>query len=93
MRKKLIAFLVAFSLITSAVPVMAGEIDEADIIADALVVRPVSFAAMLVGSVIFVVALPFSIPSGSVGTVGQEIVVTPAKYTFVRPLGDFDYIP
>ncbi len=93
MRKKLIAFLVIFALITAAVPAMAGEIDEADIIADALVVRPVSFAAMLVGSVIFVVALPFSIPSGSVGTVGQEIVVTPAKYTFVRPLGDFDYIP
>lgn len=93
MRKKLIAFLVIFALITAAVPAMAGEIDEADIIADALVVRPVSFAAMLVGSVIFVVALPFSIPSGSVGTVGQELVVTPAKYTFVRPLGDFDYIP
>lgn len=93
MRKKLIAFLVIFALITAAAPAMAGEIDEADIIADALVVRPVSFAAMLVGSVIFVVALPFSIPSGSVGTVGQELVVTPAKYTFVRPLGDFDYIP
>lgn len=93
MRKKLIAFLMIFALITSAVPVMAGEIDEADIIADALVVRPVSFAAMLVGSVIFVVALPFSIPSGSVGTVGQEIVVSPAKYTFVRPMGDFNYIP
>jgi hypothetical protein len=93
MRKKLIAFLVIFALITAAAPAMAGEIDEADIIADALVVRPVSFAAMLVGSVIFVVALPFSIPSGSVGTVGQELVVTPAKYTFVRPMGDFDYIP
>lgn len=93
MRKKLIAFLVIFALITSAVPVMAGEIDEADIIADALVVRPVSFAAMLVGSVIFVVALPFSIPSGSVGTVGRQIVVVPAKYTFVRPMGDFDYNP
>jgi len=93
MRKKLIAFLMIFALITSAVPVMAGEIDEADIIADALVVRPVSFAATVVGSVIFVVALPFSIPSGSVGTVGQEIVVAPAKYTFIRPMGDFDYNP
>jgi len=93
MKRKLIAFLVSFALITSAVPVMAGEIDEADIIADALVVRPVSFAAMLAGSVIFVIALPFSIPSGSVETVGQQIVVAPAKYTFIRPMGDFDYNP
>lgn len=93
MKRKLIAFLVIFALITSAVPVMAGEIDEADIIADALVVRPVSFAAMLAGSVIFVIALPFSIPSGSVETVGQQIVVAPAKYTFIRPMGDFDYNP
>lgn len=93
MRKKLIAFLVIFALITSAVPVVAGEIDEADIIADALVVRPVSFASIVLGSVIFVVALPFSIPTGSVDTVGRHVVVAPYRYTFVRPLGDFDYNP
>jgi hypothetical protein len=93
MKRKLIAFLVIFALITSAAPAMARDIDEADIIADALFVRPVSLAATVVGSVIFVVALPFSIPSGSVGTVGQEIVVAPAKYTFIRPMGDFDYNP
>ena len=93
MRKKLIAFLVIFALIMSAVPTMASEIDDADIIVDALVVRPVSFASIVVGSVIFVVVLPFSIPSHSVGTVGQQIVVAPARYTFVRPLGDFNYEP
>jgi len=93
MRKKLIAFLVIFALISSAAQVMANEVDDADIIVDALFVRPVSFASIVVGSVIFVVALPFSIPSRSVGIVGQQIVVAPAKYTFVRPMGDFNYKP
>jgi len=39
----------------------------------------------------WVVALPFSIPSDSVGTAGQLLVVDPCKFTFTRPLGDFDY--
>jgi hypothetical protein len=39
----------------------------------------------------WVVSLPFSIPSGSVGTAGQLLVADPCKFTFVRPLGDFDY--
>jgi hypothetical protein len=92
MRKKLIAFLVMFALIMGTVPVMAAnnETTDADIIADVFLVRPISLASIVLGSAIFVAALPFSIPTRSVGKVGQVIVVEPCKFTFVRPVGDFN---
>jgi hypothetical protein len=37
-----------------------------------------------------VVALPFTIPSGSVKESAQFMVVEPAEYTFKRPLGEFE---
>jgi hypothetical protein len=46
-------------------------------------------AATAVGVVTFVVTLPFSALGGNVGEAGQILVVDPAKYTFVRPLGVF----
>jgi len=54
------------------------------------IVRPLSLAATALGVVMFVVALPVSIPTGSVKQVGKELVVVPFKYTFVRPVGAFD---
>lgn len=58
--------------------------------ADAVVARPLCFAATIVGSVIFVVSLPAAIPSGSTKKAAHALVVKPAKATFTRPLGDFD---
>ncbi len=61
-----------------------------DMLVDLVVVRPVGVVATVIGGVAFVVALPFTIPSGSVGTSAQEMVGRPAEYTFNRPLGEFD---
>lgn len=60
-----------------------------DMMVDALVIRPLGLAAMLVGTVLTVVALPFTLPSGSVESSARELIVKPAAYTFTRPLGDF----
>jgi hypothetical protein len=57
MRKKSIAFLVAFALIVSSVPAFAEPPKDGMVI----------------------------------DTAGQLLVVDPCKFTFVRPLGDFDY--
>ena len=57
------------------------------IIADILVLRPVGFVATLFGSVLYVISLPVSLPTGSADAVAQKLVVAPARYTFVRPLG------
>jgi len=60
-----------------------------DMVVDAVVMRPLGLAATLVGAVLTVVALPFTIPSGSVESSARELIVKPAEYTFKRPLGDF----
>ena len=58
--------------------------------ADAVVVRPACFLATVVGSAIFVVALPVAALSKSVKSTAHALVVTPANATFSRPLGDMD---
>ncbi|MGD0262504.1 MAG: hypothetical protein ABSD29_22295 [Verrucomicrobiota bacterium] len=68
----------------------SGTEDTTSIVVDAVVVRPVSFALTIVGSVLFVVSLPVAAPSHSVDKTAHALVVAPAKDTFVRPLGDFD---
>ena len=60
-----------------------------DMVVDVVVMRPLGLAATMVGAVLTVVALPFTIPSGSVESSARELIVRPAEYTFKRPLGDF----
>ncbi len=54
---------------------------------DALFARPVLFATTIVGSVVYVVSLPFSLLGGNAGEAGETLVLGPAKATFVRCLG------
>ena len=42
----------------------------------------------VVGLATFIVTLPFSALGGNIGEAGNTLVVEPAKYTFVRPLGE-----
>ena len=56
--------------------------------ADALVVRPACLVATAVGSVVFVVALPWAAASKSVKKTADTLVTKPANATFTRPLGD-----
>jgi hypothetical protein len=58
--------------------------------ADAVVVRPACLVATVLGSAIFVVALPVAAISKSVKKTADTLVAKPAKATFTRPLGDMD---
>lgn len=58
--------------------------------ADALIVRPISFVGTVLGSVAFVVTLPFTAPCHGVHTAAEALVVKPAQYTFTRELGDVE---
>ena len=60
-----------------------------DMVVDIVIVRPLGFVSMLVGTALTVVALPFTLPSGSVAASARALIVEPAVYTFKRPLGDF----
>ncbi|WP_417515488.1 hypothetical protein [Marinobacter sp.] len=54
---------------------------------DAVFVRPVLLATTIVGSVVYLVSLPFSLLGGNAEEAGDVLVVGPAKATFVRCLG------
>jgi hypothetical protein len=60
-----------------------------DMVLDAVVMRPLGLVATVLGTALTVVALPFTIPSGSVKASARELIVKPVEYTFKRPLGDF----
>ena len=91
MKKKLITFLVVLFMILSTAPVSAYETSDIDIIGDVFFAKPSGIAAIAVGSAIFVLALPFSLPTRSAGVVGQRLVLDPVEFTFCRPVGDFHY--
>lgn len=61
-----------------------------DMVLDLAISRPLGIVATVVGSALFVVALPFTIPSGSVGESADALVKRPIDYTFNRPLGEFE---
>ena len=67
----------------------ASEGDPLDIVADVALVRPGCFVATVLGSVVFIVALPIAVISRSVKETADTLVVQPAKATFTRPIGDF----
>jgi hypothetical protein len=63
--------------------------DPLDVVGDVALARPGCFLATVLGSAVFVIALPFAAASGSVKATADTLVVQPAKATFTRPLGDF----
>lgn len=66
------------------------QIDSAYMVGDALVARPLGLVATVAGFGLFIVASPFALISGSAGDAWDNMVAYPAKFTFTRPLGDFD---
>ena len=56
---------------------------------DTVVVRPVGFVATAVGSVFWLISLPFSASGDNTDQATEKLVKEPAAYTFKRPLGEF----
>ena len=54
---------------------------------DLLFVRPVLIGVTVLGSVGYVLSLPFSLAGGNASEVGSVLVAGPAKAAFVRCLG------
>ena len=61
-----------------------------EVAADAIVIRPACLVATVVGSAVFMVALPWAAASKSIKKTADTLVVKPAQATFTRPLGDMD---
>lgn len=58
-----------------------------DMIGDLVLQRPFGLANTIVGIGTWIVALPFTVFSGSVGNSGEKLVAEPGLHTFTRPLG------
>lgn len=65
------------------------EISTENMVADAILVRPLGICAVILGAGLFIISLPFSLLGKNVKEAGQKLVVAPAKFTFTRPLGEF----
>ncbi len=60
-------------------------------IADVLLMRPLGFAACIIGLVGAVVAYPFALMTNSQDRVCRALVEKPFRYTFQRPVGQMDW--
>ena len=96
-KKSMIIFLISIFLIAPcASTALAAEdyFEQEDpsggmMIYDFILVRPVGIVATAVGSVFWVISLPFSALGDNTDEATQALVKDPAAYTFSRPLGDF----
>jgi hypothetical protein len=57
---------------------------------DLLVMRPLSFSTLLVGTALFIPAAPITLLTtpADIGTVARILVLDPARFTFGRRLGE-----
>jgi len=57
---------------------------------DLIFARPIGVAAGIFGSALFVVSLPFTIPSGGVDEAVEMFIVKPFQFSFTREFPDED---
>jgi len=97
--RKLISYLMAVALafgsLSLSMSASAGETydfnskpNAGEILIDMLIMRPVMLVGTVLGTAAFIVSFPFSALGGNVPDSAQTLVVEPAQYTFLRPLGD-----
>ncbi|KJS32419.1 MAG: hypothetical protein VR64_06725 [Desulfatitalea sp. BRH_c12] len=67
-----------------------NQIEAGSMAADVLLARPLGIVATVVGFGLFVVSSPFSLAGRNAGEAWTALVTYPAKFTFARPLGEFD---
>ena len=97
-RKRLVCGLVlAVFLAVGAAPVSLAraEASESTVVRigagsfDLIVLRPLGFSQMVLGSGFLVIAWPLSYFSGHLEDIVEQAVTEPFEYTFTRSLGDF----
>jgi len=98
--RKPVSYLLAASLVLSSMTYVPGafaasysnsvepERTGGTMMADTFLIRPFMLAGTVVGLATFIVTLPFSALGGNIGEAGNTLIVEPAKYTFIRPLGE-----
>ncbi len=91
--RKPLAALVATALLAASPIAQASNVRYGDptygaMFVDGFVARPLGLGATVVGTAIWIVTLPFSAIGGNVSEATDRLIVDPARFTFVRPLGE-----
>lgn len=89
MKKAVIVIITILFTLTATFSFAASTDRDQAMVLDTLVGRPAGIVATVVGTVVFVAALPFSLLGGNTHDTARSLVVNPAKFTFGRPVGDF----
>jgi hypothetical protein len=58
------------------------------IVLDVLIARPLGITSLAIGTVVFIVALPYTIPSWTIGRTADKLIADPFRFTFLRPVGE-----
>lgn len=94
--KKWLAIALILALMVTAAPVSSfaqtdrPEPGATEITFDVLIIRPLGISATIVGTGLFIVSLPFALPTGSVGLSARKLVADPFAFTFMRPVGYYE---
>jgi len=91
--KKIIAVILVVAFLLVSVPVFAGAENEADVMNDTIFARPLGIVSIVGGAALWIVSLPFAAITGSLPKTTETLITNPVRYTFARPIGDFDYVP
>ena len=59
----------------------------AEMVLDGIVVRPIMLGITVLGTGVFILTSPFSLLGGNFEDAADELVIKPAKMTFIRCLG------
>jgi hypothetical protein len=92
MKTKLLLILCAIMIGMGNINITRADDNSIATITDVVLVRPGCLLATIMGSVVFVVALPIAAISGSIRSTADTLVIGPAQATFTRPIGDFSTI-
>ncbi len=101
--KKLIGFIILLSVASCSTVPSSQKVEEVQpgfVILDILFYRPVGLVATVIGTGVFIGISPFTAlasipaPHDAFTKTGKILILSPAAYTFVRPVGDrsFPYI-
>lgn len=63
------------------------------IVFDIILARPLGLVTIVAGTAVFIVGLPFTVPTGSVGASAEKLIADPFRFTFIRPVGEISEDP
>ena len=91
MKTQIKGCLLLFLFSVFAVGVQGAQVEEDPgaftMVGDLLVARPIGLALLAMGSLTYLVTLPFSVAGGNADEAAKVLVIGPAREVFVRCLG------